>query len=238
MIFTGRAEALLPSLDEILKHATASGDEVTLFTARNLVVGALFAADRAADGIELAEQNRILAEQLASDIFRTLSLFALGGAIAEQNPDRARQLFRESAELGRAARMEYMTAMALARLGRMAGATVDEAWARDFRVAVDLSVDSGDPRTLTSLFELYGQVLGAHERPESATLLLSHWAATSPDVSNPVVHNAVERWRTRLTSELGEAEFTQLWADGAVMTAAAAVQLVHAELDRMVELRD
>ena len=116
--------------------------------------------------------------------------------------------------------------MSLARLGRMAGTTVDEAWARDFRVAVDQSVDSGDPRTLASLFQLYGQVLGAHDRPESATRLLAHWAATSPDVSNPIVHTAVERWQARLSAELGEAQFAKLWNDGAAMTTAEAVQLV------------
>ncbi len=238
LIFTGRAEELLPHLDEILARGTATGDDVTLFTARNLFVGALFAADRAADGIELAEENHILADQLGSDTLRALSLFALGGAVAEQDPDRARQLFRQSAERGRAARMEYMTAMSLARLGRMAGTTVDEAWARDFRVAVDQSVDSGDPRTLASLFQLYGQVLGAHDRPESATRLLAHWAATSPDVSNPIVHTAVERWQARLSAELGEAQFAKLWNDGAAMTTAEAVQLVRAELNRVIEQQD
>ena len=103
LIFTGRAEELLPHLDEILARGTATGDDVTLFTARNLFVGALFAADRAADGIELAEKNHTLADQLGSDTLRALSLFALGGAVAEQDPDRARQLFRQSAERGRAA---------------------------------------------------------------------------------------------------------------------------------------
>ena len=60
-------------------------------------------------------------------------------------------------------------------------------------------------------------------------------AATSPDVSNPVVHAAVERLRTRLQSELGEGRFEELRTEGAAMTRPAAVQLVRAELDRVID---
>jgi predicted ATPase/class 3 adenylate cyclase len=235
LIFAGRAEELLPSLGEIAERAAATVDDVTLFVAQNLAAGALFAADRAADGVELAESNLILADQLGSNTFRALSRFTLGGALADQDPARAGQLFRESAELGRAAGMEHMTAMALARLGRMTGVSVDQAWARDFRAALDLSVDSGDPRTLASLFQLYGQVLGAQGRYESATLLLSHCSATAPDVANPVVRAALERWQTRLNAELGDGRFAKLWNDGSAMTSDSAVALMRSELDRVAD---
>jgi hypothetical protein len=198
-------------------------------------MGTFFAVGRAFEVIPLGELNCALADRIDSHILKAVAMFSLGGALTEQDPDRARELFRASAEHGRAAHMEYQTAMALARLARMTGTQIDEAWARDFRTAVDLSVDSGDPRTFSSLLELFGQVLAAHDRPEPAVLALSHWASTSADANNPVSRIAIERWRHVLLEDLGDARYEQLWTQGSLMTPNDAITLMRSELDRVLE---
>ena len=235
MIFSGRAEEMSAFNDEILDLGSASNDEFEIFISRNVVVGTLFATNRHDEGIELAEQNRILAEQTGSGSLRALAAFALGGALEKSDPERARALFRESAEHGRTARMEYMTAMALARLARVGAGEVDRAWVQDFRSGFELSVESGDPRTLGSMYELYAQVLAANGRPESATVLFAFHGVTSRDATNPVVQSTIERWKTQLRSELGDARFQELWDDGRAMPAHEAIALVRAELDRVIE---
>jgi len=235
LIFSGRSQELLEHRDEILRVGTESDDPVTLFIARNLVSGLLFAVDRGGEAVELAEQNRALARTTGSRALSALAAFALGGAVADTDPARARELFRESAEQGRAARMEYMTATALARMARLGAGDVDRGWAQEFRAAFELCVDSGDPRTLGSMYQYYGQVLAANGRPEAATMLLAHHAVASRDATNPVVQAASERWRTELRSELGAERSDELWARGTNMTTDEAIALVRAELDRVIE---
>ena len=84
-----------------------------------------------------------MARHLRSPALCCLAGTSLGGAVAGRDPERARRLFRESAEYGRAAGIEQMTAFALARLARMGTGAIDSAWVRDFRAAVDLHHELG-----------------------------------------------------------------------------------------------
>ena len=203
LIFSGRADEALSLSDELLRIGHTSGNDLHLFVGRNLVVGALYACGRASEGTELAEENMELADTLGSAGLSCLARFALGGAVAQDDPERARVLFRESAESGRLAGLELMTAMALARLARMRIGDLDRQWAQDFHVAVDLSVEEGDLRTLQSLFGLFAHVLAVNGRPESAAILPAHHNAAAPAAANRAEQISARAYNRILFAELG-----------------------------------
>jgi len=233
LIFSGRAEELLPVHDEILRVGRNGGD-TELFVSRNLVVGSLYACDRAEEGLALAERNVDLARRMESSAFLALAVFALGGAVADREPERARELFRESVRHGRDAGIEFMTSMALARLARMDASSLDREWARDFRAGVDVAWEAGDPRTMGALFDLFSAALTVNDRAEAAARLFGYVMAWSPSVGNPTHKTASDGRRASLTSQLGEHRFDALLIEGAAMSAEDAVRLVRAELDRVI----
>jgi hypothetical protein len=176
-----------------------------------------------------------LAHKLGSPGMLCLAKFALGGAVAQDDPERARVLFRESAEVGRIGGLEFMTAMALARLARIGVDDLDHEWAQDFRVAVNLSVERGDLRTLQSLFGLFSHVLAVNGRPESAAILQAHHNASAPAAANRAEQLSRERTIEILHAELSAEKVEELSSIGATMSVGSAVDLTRAELDRVIQ---
>jgi hypothetical protein len=172
-----------------------------------------------------------LATALGNTSLTTMALFALGGALMQSDPQRARQLLLESVELGRQIGNNFFVGMALGRIARIGADASDPMWARQFRDALDAAITHDDRRNAVVLLDSYLQALVTTGRYEQAALLFGYVQEHARHVHNPYSKAAAERVRSTLTATLGETALTTLRAKGAAFEFTEAVNLARAELD-------
>jgi hypothetical protein len=151
-----------------------------------------------------------------------------------RDPPRARQLLLESVELGRQVGYAFYVGMALGRIARLGADATDPVWALQFRDSLDDAVNNDDQRFAVMLLEVHIRALLTTGREETAALLLGYVQQDALHVANPYSRSAAEHVIAALTDRLGDAQLAELGSRGAAFEFAAAIELAHAELDRVI----
>jgi hypothetical protein len=176
-----------------------------------------------------------LADRLGNPSMASMARFAMGGALMERDPERARQLLLESIELGREVGNHFFVGIALGRVARMAGDASDPVWAGQFRDVIEIAVEHGDRRNANVLLDVHAQALVTVGRSEPAGMLFGYVQQHARHVENPYSKLSAERVVSDLTAVLGTERFDALRARGAALDFDDAVALSLAELDRVIE---
>ncbi len=225
-----------PSEDlvEFLSVTSTLADPFLRAMASGMVASWYFANNEPDEALPYAEQAMELANAIGNTSLASMARFALGGALMVRDQQRARQLLLESVELGKQVGNDFFVGMALGRIARIGADASDPVWARQFRDAIDTSVNNDDRRNAVVLLDVHLQALLTTGRDEPSALLFGYVQQHARHVDNPYSKSAAERVRSALTAALGEAELTTLCAQGAALEFAEAVSLSRAELDRVI----
>ncbi|MEW5985298.1 MAG: tetratricopeptide repeat protein [Chloroflexota bacterium] len=160
-----------------------------------------------------------------------LSLNRLGRAALYQDEyDRAGQLYSESLELWRELGDRWRIARVLHNLGLVAFCQKEyERAAGLCRESLVLSQELGDSEGIAACLEGLAGVAQAQGRSSRATRLCGAASALRTTIGAPL--SPIAQWHHQHTLanarlELGEALFTEAWADGRLLTAEQAVEYV------------
>jgi predicted ATPase/class 3 adenylate cyclase len=222
------------NLDEFLRATSTLGDPFRQASATGMLASWYLANNQLDEAVPYAEQAMELATALGNTSLTTMALFALGGALMQRDPNRARQLLLESVDLGRQVGNDFFVGMALGRIARIGADASDPVWARQFRDALDAAVTHDDRRNAVVLLDSYLQALVTTGRHEQAALLFGYVQEHARHVHNPYSKSAAERVLFALTTALGEAKLATLRIEGAALEFDQAVNLASAELDRAI----
>jgi predicted ATPase/class 3 adenylate cyclase len=232
--YSGRVEQFLERHEEFLSAARRHGHDYEIAFSLSLVAINLMAVGRAEDGRGFAEEALRLAERVGAPSVIAVAANALSGAIAEQDPERARTLVELCLENALSIGGDLPATIALGALGRTGTTADDPRWATRFRGVMDRTYDAGDTRLLLVQLDMYAHTLLQIGRVEPSAVLFGTVGRHARHLANPVSTARRETQRSGLVAALGDDRFTDLVAHGESLDLADAVALARHELDRVI----
>jgi predicted ATPase/class 3 adenylate cyclase len=230
---SGRDAAIRSRYEGVVDAARERGDAHQIAFAYCLSGMTLVVANRVAEAAPFAEEALSRALEVGAP-----SVIAFASTVAalvadQQDPRRATELAEMS--LDHALRSEHglnlMTS--LNALGRLAQGARDPVWASRYRELLDQTYEAGDARLVLSLLESYAQALVAVDEFELAAKLLGLDDPLLP--TRPLARVRIDRTREQLLAALGTERLETFTREGAGLSIDAAVDLVRAELDRVID---
>jgi predicted ATPase/class 3 adenylate cyclase len=234
-ILSGTMRPPAEDLHDLMQAAATAGDPYSLCISACFASSWSFAVNQFDDALRYGEEAMERADALRNPSASSMARFAMGGALMQSDPRRAREVLLESIDIGREVGSTFFVGMALGRIARLAADASDPEWARQYLSALDAAVENGDRRQAAMLIDIHAQALMTIERRESSAVLTGYVRAHTRHVGNPYSRTAQERMTTELGAALGDAQFEALLEQGAALDFDGALALARAELDRVIE---
>jgi predicted ATPase/class 3 adenylate cyclase len=234
-VFSGVMRPRMEDLDQFIRTAETIADPYTRCSADGLIASWLFAVNEPDEALPYAESAMDLASRLGNPTMSSMARFALGGALMQRDPGRARQVLLECVDIGRQVGNNFFVGIALGRIARIGADASDPTWARQFRDAIDTAVENDDRRNISVMLDVHAQALLTTGRHEHAALLFGYVQAHARHITNPYSKSVAERGAAALSAALGTEQFEALRTRGASLELHEAIGLARAELDRVIE---
>jgi predicted ATPase/class 3 adenylate cyclase len=232
-VFAVSSSDVADRYEECLRAARASGSDFELAAALIPASAALFGAHRITEARACAEEGMLVARRSGSPTQRGISANMVAVMEFENDPDRARQLLRDSLDATENPFVGNMRGTGLLRLGRLEHTIDDPEWARTFRPCLASVQHAGDRRAGTILLELYSRALAEAGRYEIAGIL--RWALPGGTMIVGNVSDAEQdATEDHISRALGADRAIELRALGEAMDIEEAVGVALAELDRVI----